>query len=75
MTLHEIKLTWGDALKLGPTKLSKILGCPTSTAGSWNDQSPSEWVRPYFLRAIEEYLMTHPEESQQSKKKTRKDPS
>ena len=47
-------MEWEDALSLGPTKLSRILGCPLTTAHSWIRRSgPPEWQKPHFLKTIE----------------------
>lgn len=46
-------MEWEDALALGPTKLSRILGCPLTTAHSWIRRSgPPEWQKHHFLRTI-----------------------
>jgi hypothetical protein len=46
-------MEWEDALALGPTKLSRILGCPLTTAHSWIRRSgPPEWQKDHFLRTI-----------------------
>lgn len=49
-------MTWTQALALGSTKLSRILGCPISTAQSWiKGSGPPEWQRPLLLAFIESY--------------------
>ena len=46
-------MTWQDCLDLGPTRLSRLLGCPVTTAHSWIRRSgPPEWQIPIFAAFI-----------------------
>jgi hypothetical protein len=47
-------MTWQDCLDLGPTRLSRLLGCPITTAHSWIRRSgPPEWQRQIFAEIVE----------------------
>ena len=46
--------TWDQALELGSTKLSALLGCPVTTAQSWIGRSgPPAWQVPIFLEVVQ----------------------
>jgi len=39
-------MKWENCLKMGPTRLAEILGCPVTTAHSWIRRSgPPEWQK------------------------------
>ena len=46
-------MTWNDLLKLGPTRIAALLGCPVTTAHTWIRRrgGPPEWQREKFLAA------------------------
>lgn len=50
-------MTWQDCLDLGATRLSRILGCPVTTAHSWivrqaTGKSPAPWEREILILFI-----------------------
>jgi hypothetical protein len=46
-------MTWQDCLDLGPTRLSRLLGCPVTTAHSWIRRSgPPDWQQVIFAAFI-----------------------
>lgn len=49
-------MTWKECLDLGPTRLSRALGCPVTTASSWiNQGGPPEWMRPILARVVADW--------------------
>lgn len=53
-------MTWQDCLDLGPTRLSKLLGCSKTTASNWilrskkGDLKPAKWQQRIYLKEIKE---------------------
>lgn len=50
-------MTWQQCLDLGPTLLSRYLGCPVTTAHSWIRRSgPPAWQIALFIPIIEQAI-------------------
>jgi len=50
-------MTWKQCLDLGPTLLSRLLGCPVTTAHSWIRRSgPAEWQKVVYADFISRKL-------------------
>lgn len=48
-------MTWKDVLALGPTAISRAIGCPVTTASSWIHRGgPAEWEQNLIIKAIGE---------------------
>lgn len=46
-------MTWQQCLDLGPTVLSRVLGCPVTTAHSWIRRSgPADWQKVVYADFI-----------------------
>jgi hypothetical protein len=46
-------MTWQQCLDLGPTLLSRVLGCPVTTAHSWIRRSgPADWQKVVYADFI-----------------------
>ena len=50
-------MTWKEALDLGPTELSRLLGCSPTTASNWIHRSgPAEWLKPILVAHVERQI-------------------
>lgn len=50
-------MTWQQCLDLGPTVLSRLLGCPVTTAHSWIRRSgPADWQKVIYAEFISRKL-------------------
>ena len=50
-------MTWQQCLDLGPTALSRLLGCPVTTAHSWIRRSgPADWQKVVYAEFISRKL-------------------
>lgn len=80
--MHCLAMTWNDVLALGPTAISRAIGCSVSTAHTWIRRGgPAPWLQKLIIKAMEETspnkasMATEGEAESNGKKKRNRAPS